>query len=147
MLMKEKSRSASWLLRFKRLFCLVFAGLTLAAVTAEADTSGLFLPTRPSGPGGQDQIESTTGARCSQSMNSSGSYLDVGMASSTAASGSIFSRRDSSLQRDDRVSVIGYVRLIVPLGKQPKRLDCARLYEMELLRLRAELELMRMGAE
>ncbi len=45
------------------------------------------------------------------------------------------------------VNVTGYVRLIVPLGSPPKRLDCIRLYEMELQRLRQELTLMKMGAE
>ncbi len=45
------------------------------------------------------------------------------------------------------VDVTGYVRVIVPLGYRPKRLDCIRLYEMELRRLRQELEMMQMGAE
>ncbi len=133
------SRFRAW----KQRSCLAFAALILGAGSTLADTTGLFLPNQPHGQGGQDQIESTTGARCSQSINSSGTYLDVGMTSTTDTdrrsfkSGGMFSS----------ANVTGYVRVVMPLGYQPKRLDCARLYEMELQRLRQELELMKMGAE
>lgn len=38
-----------------------------------------------------------------------------------------------------------YSRVVVPLGHSPKRVDCTRLHELEIERLRMELELARMG--
>jgi hypothetical protein len=38
-----------------------------------------------------------------------------------------------------------YGRVVIPLGKRPRRVDCTSLYELEIERLRMELELMRMG--
>ena len=44
-------------------------------------------------------------------------------------------------------SAIGYARIIVPLGSSPKRLDCARLYDLEIARLKAEIEMLKVGLE
>lgn len=145
MRLREPSRFASRFPVWSQRFCLAFVALTLVAGSAQADTTGLFLPSQPNGPGGQDQIESTTGARCSQSINSSGAYLDVGMTSTTDTDRRSFGTNTSGSL--SAVDVTGYVRVIVPLGYRPKRLDCIRLYEMELRRLRQELEMMQMGAE
>ncbi|WP_316015617.1 hypothetical protein [Roseobacter sp. HKCCA0434] len=109
--------------------------------TALSDTDGLFFPSAPRGSGGSDSFQSASGARCSQSINSSGSYLDIGLTASDDT------RRDSLLIDDrDRGSTV-YARVVIPLGQRPQRLDCIRLYEMELERMRLELELMRMGAQ
>lgn len=37
-------------------------------------------------------------------------------------------------------------RMVVPLGKKPARIDCARLYELELARMKREIELLKMAA-
>lgn len=89
------------------------------------------------GPGGEDSITTSEGVRCSQSINSAGGYFDLGV-----AGGDLSNYSNGSAQ-----NTIGYARLILPIGKAPERLDCARLYEMELARLRAEIELLRMGLE
>jgi hypothetical protein len=116
-----------------------------AAVPDVAAAGGLYLPTAPSGSGGQDTIESATGTRCSQSMNSNGPYLDLGVAADTNAPdiGVVFN------QTEERNAVRGlaYARVIIPLGERPRRIDCARLYEMELARMRAEIDLLRMNIE
>lgn len=114
---------------------------------AHAD-DGLYLPPAPRGPGGQDSVESSSGARCSQSINSSGPYLDIGVA--VDSNRSRFSDRDSldySHERTDGAGALGYARIVIPLGEQPDRIDCLRLYELELQRLRQEIEMMRMGLE
>lgn len=132
---------------WKQQFCLGCAGLILGAGSSLADTNGLFLPSQPNGPGGQDQIQSTTGARCSQSINSSGGYLDIGLTSTVESdedkfiSGAAFSNNGSDM------NVTGYARIVIPLGSQPTRLDCSRLYELEIQRLGQELELLKMGLE
>lgn len=110
-------------------------------------TQGVYLPPAPHGAGGEDSIETANGTRCRQSMNSNGAYLDMGAAASAA---SPTPEQDSpyrlySTERDQRGMV--YLRLTIPLGEKPERLDCTRLYEMELQRLREEIALLRMAAE
>ncbi|MCB1506996.1 MAG: hypothetical protein KDJ47_18680 [Hyphomicrobiaceae bacterium] len=38
-----------------------------------------------------------------------------------------------------------YGRIVVPLGERPHRIDCSRLYELEIKRLQHELQIARMG--
>ena len=117
------------------------------AVVSAARAQSLYLPAAPSGPGGEDTIETASGARCRQSMNSNGTYLDVGMTGSTS--------RGSGAGRDDLFShqggsgrqATGYVRVTVPLGHKPERLDCSRLYELEIARMKREIELLKLAAE
>ena len=40
-----------------------------------------------------------------------------------------------------------YARLTIPLGQRPRRIDCTRLYELEIGRLRREIEMLRLNAE
>ena len=117
---------------------LVSAALILAASSVEA-ADGLLLPSPPVGPGGEDAITTSEGVRCSQSINSSGGYLDFGVAGGDLSN---YANASSSEQ-----SAIGYARIIVPLGASPKRLDCARLYDLEIARLRAEIEMLKVGLE
>jgi len=42
---------------------------------------------------------------------------------------------------------LAYARVTIPLGKQPQRIDCSRIYELELERLRQEIALLKMNAE
>jgi hypothetical protein len=121
------------------------ACLALEANPALAGTYGVYLPPPPSGPGGEDSIETASGTRCRQSINSSGPYLDVG-ASGTAASPIDDPSRVYSLDQRDRTAM-AYVRLTVPIGRRPVRIDCSEVYRLEIERLRREIELMRMNAE
>jgi hypothetical protein len=79
--------------------------------------------------------------RCSQSINSSGGYLDFGV-----AGGDLSSYTTPGTTPGDQ-SAIGYARIIVPLGAAPKRLDCSRLYDLEIARLKAEIEMLKVGLE
>lgn len=112
--------------------------LTLAVSAAEG-ADGLLLPAPPIGPGGEDAITTSEGVRCSQSINSSGGYLDFGVAGGDLSNYATSSTSDQS--------AIGYARIIVPLGSSPKRLDCARLYDLEIARLRAEIEMLKIGLQ
>lgn len=38
-----------------------------------------------------------------------------------------------------------YRRVVIPIGRTPKRLDCSWLYELEVERLQMELRLLKMG--
>ena len=78
--------------------------------------------------------------RCSQSINSNGGYLDLGVAGGNLSSGYYGSSDPGS-------SAIGYARVIVPLGQAPTRLYCNALYMLEIERLKAEIEMLRIGLE
>jgi len=79
--------------------------------------------------------------RCSQSINSSGGYLDFGVA------GGDLSTYTTPAATSAGQSAIGYARIIIPLGSAPKRLDCARLYDLEIARLKAEIEMLKVGLQ
>lgn len=128
-------------------------GLPLAALlcvsTAALAREGIHLPTAPHGSGGEDSIETADGTRCRQSINSNGAYLDFGAAGSAA---SPLDRSDADqrlylYQQDRDREALAYMRVTIPLGRRPARIDCSRLYQMELERLQRELEMLRLAAE
>jgi hypothetical protein len=78
--------------------------------------------------------------RCTQSVNSAGGYLDFGV-----AGGDIDTYQGTGTP--PKQGTIGYARIIIPLGASPKRLDCARLYDLEIARLKAEIQLLKTGLQ
>lgn len=117
----------------------------LLALEAAAPAQGIYLPPAPQGPGGEDAIETASGARCRQSINGNGAYLDVGVAGSSANRFRDFYAPHG--ENRGGTEALGYARVTMPLGRTPKRLDCSRLYEMEIARLKREIELLAMAAE
>lgn len=104
-----------------------------------------MLPPPPVGPGGEDSITTSEGVRCSQSINSSGGYLDLGIAGgdlSNYSDNSDYGNDDGAPQ-----SAVAYARVIIPLGEAPTRLNCASLYELEIQKLKAEIEMLKVGLE
>ncbi|MEC9245119.1 MAG: hypothetical protein VYB05_10145 [Pseudomonadota bacterium] len=81
-------------------------------------------------PNGFDEVRAADGTTCRASMAGSGAYLDSGVIG------------DNSSRR-----ISAYGRLVVPLGQKPTRLDCNKLYQLELKRLELEVELMRRGVD
>jgi hypothetical protein len=121
----------------------VFAAAILAACASSAlAADGILLPPAPVGPGGEDSITTSDGVRCSQSINSSGGYLDLGV-----AGGNLNTYYGGGGTYSDPQSTIGYARIVIPLGEAPRRLDCHHLYELEIQRLKAEIELLQIGLE
>lgn len=125
---------------------LLVASAELLLASAAAAQQGIYLPAPPTGPGGEDTIETSSGTRCRQSINSNSGYVDVGVAGSAGSgvpkSGNAF----ISINDRDR-EVLGYARVTLPLGGKPKRIDCSKVYELEIERLKQEIELMKMNAE
>jgi hypothetical protein len=124
----------------------VCAALTLASSSLPAAAAdGILLPPPPTGPGGEDSITTSDGVRCSQSINSNGGYLDLGVAGGDL--NTYYTSSSTSSANTGPQSAVGYARIIIPLGMAPKRLDCNRLYEMEIERLKAEIQLLQIGLE
>ena len=97
--------------------------------TLNQNQNGFSLP-GVSLPQGQDEVRAADGTTCRSAVGGSGAYVDVGViGGSGAASGSMAT----------------YGRVVVPLGRSPARLDCSRLYALEVERLQMELRLLKMG--
>ena len=77
--------------------------------------------------------------RCSQSVNSAGGYLDFGVAGGDLST--------TTVPGATPQSAIGYARIVIPLGSTPKRLDCSRLYDLEIQRLKAEIQMLKVGLQ
>lgn len=53
----------------------------------------------------------------------------------------------SGKARNSGFRALGYARVIIPLGEKPKRIDCSRIFELEIIRLRREIEMLEAGLE
>ncbi len=84
-------------------------------------------------PGGFDEVRAADGTTCRAAMGGSGAYLDSGVIG-------------GGLNEDTR-SLSAYGRLVVPLGRQPTRLNCDRLYQLELRRLELEVKMLERGLD
>lgn len=119
-----------------------FIGLALVCVStcALADSNyiqnnqqfGVNLP-QAALPNGSDEIRTSDGSSCRSSVGGDGAYMDVGVIGSPEST-------------DANASAAAYGRLVIPLGYKAKRLDCTKLYNLEIQRLKMELELARMGS-
>jgi len=93
------------------------------------DISGFSLPGVQL-PQGADEVRAADGTTCRSAVSGNGAYLDVGLMGKPGAASK---------------DVSAYGRVVVPLGAKGKRLDCTKLYDLEVERLRMELELTKMG--
>ena len=92
---------------------------------------GLNLPTATL-PSGQDEIRTADGTSCRSSVGGDGAYMDMGVLGTPETS-------------DVGASAAAYGRLVIPFGAKPSRIDCSQLYNLEIARLKMELELAKMG--
>lgn len=83
-------------------------------------------------PQGQDEVHAADGTTCRSAVGGSGTYLDVGAIK-------------DSLGKRGGDDVATYARVVIPLGTRSSRLDCAKLYALEVERLQLELKLLKMG--
>lgn len=85
-------------------------------------------------PQGFDEVRGADGTSCRSSNTGSGAYADVGVIGGRGESGSV-----------DTGAVYG--RVVVPLGKVGTRLDCRKLYDLEIERLKAEVRMLKAGLD
>ena len=84
-------------------------------------------------PQGQDEVHASDGTTCRSAVSGSGAYLDLG----------VIRGNNNSNQANSDIATYG--RVVIPIGRTPKRVDCSRLYELEVERLQLELKLLKMG--
>ncbi len=123
---------------------LLVASASLLAADALAGTNGLYLPPAPTGAGGEDAIETSGGTRCRQSINSNGAYVDMGVTGTT--SGPERSTQQSLLFAENRANeATAYARVTIPLGPKPRRIACSEVFDLEIAKLKREIELLKLG--
>jgi len=83
-------------------------------------------------PQGHDEVRAADGTTCRSAISGSGAYLDFGVIGNPN-------------ENSSRSAMSSYGRIVIPLGRKAKRLDCSRLYDLEVQRLQMELRLMQMG--
>ncbi len=83
-------------------------------------------------PQGHDEVRAADGTTCRSAVAGSGAYLDAGVIGNPNSTGG-------------SKGLAAYGRVVIPLGKKAGRLDCGRLYDLEVKRLQMELRLMQMG--
>ena len=123
-----------------------FSALTGRA--AARRRKGSTCPLRRPGSGGEDTIETSSGARCRQSINSNGAYLDLGLTGRATSGGATRRARSPPRVARDQDAARATPGIAMPaLAQKPERIDCSRLYELEIARMQREIELLQMAAE
>ena len=110
----------------------VSQGLAEDILNLNQNQTGFSLP-GVSLPQGQDEVHASDGTTCRSAVSGSGAYLDLG----------VIRGNNSSNQTNSDIATYG--RVVIPIGRTPKRVDCSRLYELEVERLQLELKLLKMG--
>ncbi len=125
--------------RTRAVAAFLFAATLLAGAQAAAqdnyinqNISGFNLPGVTLSQG-HDEVRAADGTTCRSAVGGSGAYMDVGVIGNP--------EQDAA----GNSSMSAYGRIVVPLGKLPKRVDCSRLYDLEVTRLELELKLAQMG--
>lgn len=116
--------------------CMMLSSFGPALAQTTSSTPSFSLPgvTLPSGT---DEVRAADGTSCRSAIGHAGAYLDVGVIGNPSAL--------TGSSSDSEASSAAYGRLVIPLGRSRKRVDCTRLYDIEVRRLEMELRLMEMG--
>ena len=116
------------------LAALAFSGVKANAqdTTINQNISGFNLP-GVTLPQGHDEVRAADGTTCRTAVGGNGAYMDLG----------VIGNPEQTTTGESSFSAYG--RIVVPLGANRKRVDCTRLYDLEVARLEMELKLMQMG--
>ena len=117
-----------------------------ALVQAQNSSVGITMPYSGQVSSGQDRIRSADGVECSRSVGAREKWVELGtFASRGTGQGSetTYSSDTSSMVTtpDYRKKSVGvYGKIIISLDSHKPDIDCSKLYEVEIMRLRKELE-------
>jgi hypothetical protein len=134
--MWEISGNTRWILITATAGLALFSAPAFAVDTTVYQNNSQYGMTLPnvSLPSGSDEIRAGDGTSCRSAVGGDGAYIDTGIIGSPGGNG---------LEQSGSF----YSRVVIPLGEKPRRLNCSTLYELEVQRLRMELQLARMGLE
>ncbi len=120
---------------------LISTSLLFASLNANANLS---IP-GASIPSGYDRVYSSTGTSCESSQEPD-MYVQVGaVASQDDKYGSNSSNNYNG--NYDRDEFGGYVQVVIPISDGRKRVDCSKLYALELQKLEAEILKLKLESE
>lgn len=85
-------------------------------------------------PNGYDEVRAADGTSCRSSVAASGAYVDSGVIG-------------GGLDDSGNNTLSAYGRVVVPLGQRPRRLNCDKLYQLELERLQLEVKMLKRGLD
>ena len=112
---------------------------------------GLIIPTTPSNVSGSDEVRARDGSTCHQGTHQ-GTTFDTGISGGrtnndlNSIGQNINNSSQSGMQNNSQSGTIAndiglYARVIIPLGNDDiPRVDCTRLYDLEIQRMELELE-------
>ena len=89
-------------------------------------------------PQGADEVRAADGTTCRSAVSGNGAYLDLGVIGTPKTT-------TTNTRTSTEQAFSAYGRVVIPLGRSAKRLDCTQLYALEIERLKIELRLMQMG--
>lgn len=117
----------------------------LSLMLASAFATAASIPSTTSLPNGYDRVKGSSGITC-ESTVAPKAYMDFGIVGSDYDSSEYnpyYTR--SGYDRNDEV--MAYAKVVVPIGGNTERVNCNRLYDLELEKLRAELDYYKIQAQ
>jgi len=130
----------------------LLAALLFAPCVAYAQLGSLSLPAAPQWPPGQDRIRSADGIQCETATGPRKWFMDVGV---LGGRGNGFGANNNGTIVDidstyinnqfERNTYAIYARVVINLDKTPDKINCGTLYQLEIERLQAEIDYLRMG--
>ena len=120
--------------------CLLSTAIILALWLNVVSAAGLSIPSA-SVPGGYDRVTTSDGVTCESTIASS-SYVQAGLMGVTEDSDyNRVTTPNYSANIENKDEVGAYVQVVIPFGGgKRERLNCNRLYNIEIDRLKAEID-------
>ncbi|MFY2506991.1 OmpA family protein [Vibrio pectenicida] len=119
--------------------CLLSAAIIFTFWLNVVSAAGLSIPSA-SVPGGYDRVTTSDGVTCESTIASS-SYVQAGLMGVTEDSDYNLTTPKYSANIENKDEVGAYVQVVIPFGGgKRERLNCNRLYNIEIDRLKAEID-------
>lgn len=130
------------------LACALGLGLASLPVLSQTTIGNIQLPGQPQFPQGQDKVRAADGTECSVSTAPREKYMDVGVVGGGASGTGVenaypYIAPGATLlpsNQYNRVTGGVYARIVINLDPERPRIDCNQLYQLEIQRLKAEIE-------
>lgn len=130
---------------------LVFAlalGLACLPAISQTTVGNIQLPSAPQFPQGQDRVRSADGTECAVSTAPRDKFMDIGVVGGGGQGMGVENSYPYMLpgttfapsNQYSRVTGGVYARIVINLDPDRPKIDCNRLYDLEIIRLKAEIE-------